>query len=1004
MHTLWPRREHGKSGALPWHVPAADEPSSLRLWRSFVRVAASHGGGNVHARKKVLDAEAFALEQLNEDIRRLDLPAVFREFMDALTNDYLGLAYQGSGPKPLFLLAVDDADMNPRLSAHLLEVIRTLYHPRLAFLLTGHSALFVEMMKQELIRDVQLDRTGVPTTDQARLETLALEIYAKVIPQGHRCPLPPLPEGERISALPELKDLLGRLPIHSREGEEPRWVLSLQNYLHQGTQVREALPERLRSLWDLYGELALAVERTKQHELQEDPTAAAVESFWQFALRNAPLGPDIVNALQRMVHRTRLLWVEDGFVATPVRQHWSTHRSTQGWQLVLDVPERFRLAFRGKELDPQTTAALILATNFAADDLHGAFRTHSPAIMGLREPVFAHGSGVLVQKGQVVAPWPIPNWGSFEDLYAMKETWELGLIFSGERPTFFDYLARYFLSAVISVGTGPRFKPMQPQPRAEGARTSEPESYDVLLEWPELVNRVAALASRTSESSRQSALSDWALSRAGLMAAPESGLPPSVANQLLHGLRTAFGENWAQAKMKLREARRARLLAIPLNEKVTSDSDSWIDRIDELFSEHEFGSMIEAQQLRRAPDKLLEGFETALNWIRIPWLSHIIGRSRTASLQDYLTPYRRKLLEAAPPAFLRRATETLSSFRPISGEGAPALIALWQVALDWSNADKRLYNAIREEGGSLVINPRLLEGLTRKEQLPTRRRNSGPSIQPVRLWANNDLQTDVTELHAWATSSEEKNLNPMLEVILRMARDYTVDQQGNDMPMLFPKIEPWPGAVFRYGNYEYSPWMVPAWPTLLENELLEPVWNKMVTTVRRTNPSGERGEGAKYVDALAYWLLRSTQDLSSRRSPDEELHVGPNRQDWERATMSLSSRQDSVHQARQSLFDAWLAQLPLMAAPECGLSLAGVNALLGLTQAELEKDPRKRLRLLHMREERLTSSGIPRGEVKEFLHQIDRKQKKHPWVVLMRKPRPPRSGPQKVKRTKPTGH
>ncbi|MCY1081260.1 hypothetical protein [Archangium lansingense] len=1010
VHTLWPQRERGKPGAQPWHIPAPDEPTSLRYWRNFVRVAASSGGGNVQDRKKVLDPEAFALEQAKEDFRRLDLQTVFREFMDALTQDYLNLTHQSSGPQPLFLLAIDDADMNPWLSAGLLEVIRKLYHPRLAFLLTGDSSLFVEMLKQELARDVRRDSQPLTDDEKARYETLALEIYAKVIPQGHRCMLPALPEEERLSALPELEKFLRTIPIQPRRGVADKQPLSLRDYLQYGSQVREAMPERLRTLWDLYGELALADTRAKQTGAEDARAATAIETFWHSVLRDVHGNSELERNLREVIHRSRSkpwqLRIEEGLIATPSLRSWTTYPVGNGWRLVTETPEKFRLALRGKELDPQTTAAIILATDFAADDIRGAFGARSPAILGLRIPVFAHGIGSLAQGVQIVAPWLIPEWASFEDLYELKESWELGLIFTDERPTIPDYLARHFLSSVLSVGKRPRFatkSALEANHVAEA--TSKSEQDYVLLDWAPLAEKLVALTRRPNDSPRLSSMSEWAISRAGLLAAPESGLPPKVANEFLRVLRTAFGKNWEQVRRELRKTRRARLALNPLQEDIPTDKNTSIQQIDELFPEHEFGNVVEQRSSQRATDHMLGEFRNALNSVRIRWLRSITGESGSASLLTYLTPYRLNLLEDVPPSFFSPATEILLRHQNISGEATPALMALWRFACDWSGVDEHVRNAVREERGTLVIDQRFLNGISGEERLvATYMVGTDQTAQRVRLWATEEFQTEMSTLQVWAARSRLEELTPLLEVLLRMVHDYSMDQQGRSNPMLFASTKrmAWPGTKFHYMNHDYFPWMIPGWQTLLEKELLELAWNERVADVKNANPSGARGEGGQYVDALAYWLLRSNQLLFRRGNLERELNMALTPYDWEQVIKPYFQKQGEPHQSRDSVFNAWIEELPLMAAPEYGLSQVAAEALLNsVIESTLAKEIDLPGYWHQRREKRLVQAGVPEARVKDFLRSMDDERKDHPWVSLMGKPRPPRSGPAGGSRKKP---
>ncbi|MFX8805482.1 hypothetical protein ABTM67_20120, partial [Acinetobacter baumannii] len=73
----------------------------------------------------------------------VELTRHFRRFVNGLTDDYA----RAFGQRPLFVIPIDDADMNPRRAVELVELLRNLWHPRVAFVLTGHSQLFLACLR-----------------------------------------------------------------------------------------------------------------------------------------------------------------------------------------------------------------------------------------------------------------------------------------------------------------------------------------------------------------------------------------------------------------------------------------------------------------------------------------------------------------------------------------------------------------------------------------------------------------------------------------------------------------------------------------------------------------------------------------------------------------------------------------------------------------------------------------------------------------------------------------
>lgn len=86
---------------------------------------------------------------------RHDIAAAFRTFVDAAWSDYRrwpeSRLARGDSKHPRFVVAIDDADMNPHKSAELIQLVRTLWHPRLAFVMTGDSGLFADMIEIDLM-------------------------------------------------------------------------------------------------------------------------------------------------------------------------------------------------------------------------------------------------------------------------------------------------------------------------------------------------------------------------------------------------------------------------------------------------------------------------------------------------------------------------------------------------------------------------------------------------------------------------------------------------------------------------------------------------------------------------------------------------------------------------------------------------------------------------------------------------------------------------------------
>jgi hypothetical protein len=185
----------GHEGARsPWNAVGDDEPTCRRRWRDILRGAAIGWDGNLAGRRANLDPEAYALEAEQAERQRLDVVTSYRRFVDALVEDWSSLKLHPKSKPPLFVISIDDADMNPARSVELLDLVRTLWHPRVAFLLTGHTELFEEALRiqtlgvlREPIRGLMKLPGEVQRSLHARMhERIAYEFYQKVIPEQHR--------------------------------------------------------------------------------------------------------------------------------------------------------------------------------------------------------------------------------------------------------------------------------------------------------------------------------------------------------------------------------------------------------------------------------------------------------------------------------------------------------------------------------------------------------------------------------------------------------------------------------------------------------------------------------------------------------------------------------------------------------------------------------------------------------------------------------------------------
>ena len=110
----------------PW-MDRLDEMEYQRSWRRFVM---NYTGSN-GARRRDLDLEAYALEAENAAHCATDLHSSTMDFIDAYVRDYESVARVS---RVVFIFGFEDMHLNPTVDRALRQALRSLAHPRLAFL------------------------------------------------------------------------------------------------------------------------------------------------------------------------------------------------------------------------------------------------------------------------------------------------------------------------------------------------------------------------------------------------------------------------------------------------------------------------------------------------------------------------------------------------------------------------------------------------------------------------------------------------------------------------------------------------------------------------------------------------------------------------------------------------------------------------------------------------------------------------------------------------------
>ncbi len=602
-------QENPEEPAPAWLGAEHQGLKSRKAWDELVRTIVAGWDDAAGDRWRRLDPENAEFE-INRAVRgHQAVVSSFHAFVDRLIEDFKSSRHIG-GRTPLFVLSVDDADMNPDRAEELLEALRMLHHPRLVFLLTGESDLFYRIAEERVARTLRSPRgrTQEDETSPVRdrlATTLARRVYDKILPPSHRCALPLLGEDQRATHL----ERVAKLDVKSHR--HPTHSIPIKQILEEPL-VGAGLPGHLRVLKDL----DLLVERNDKSPAASLSTVVA--RVWAEAIEDAPTElylPSQLATRVRIPSDKRPLLVEafEGALKTrddDVWTHSSSERSHGAHTLRLQtqpgLSTRALDPKSNKEVPQQLVGALAFADMVAFE--HGVPRGAEEVSQS--EGLWPRFVRVLYQTPGQLDPhlfgWPVPKGFTLLDASIVSLRWRQvvqGLDLTDKNNV--DLLARWFLAVVAQLVTmydstfSPLLlkpikpvKPNEPVKLNEPVKPNEPDEPPPVPDWEEVAKRVLHVAERSGAlPPREIFLRDWAIGRAVLLATPESGLPVETARVLLStfekqasdGLRARMREaSRAQRNERLRATLKGTGAAVPSDAQV----DELRKQIDDQDREH----------------------------------------------------------------------------------------------------------------------------------------------------------------------------------------------------------------------------------------------------------------------------------------------------------------------------------------------------------------------------------------------------------------------------------
>lgn len=867
----------------PWHQGQPKELPSRAAWKKVVRAITLGWDSRLDVRVERQDIESYAHELEETERQRECLGDLIAQMMDLLGKDYLKSRVSqlphGEKTKLLFLFAIDDADMNPERTKELLDAVRLLYDRRLAFLLTGESNLFAQGLRREFRKALSASNGRFPDkSSQPQADRLALDVLDKLIPPAHRCKLTPLSPRERmewpfrlLGRPTTMQNMSERLDSFDLPGTGQR----LGQLFRDTPQLAEVLPMHLRALINF----ALLVDGLAD-EQREAGVSALVEDLWLRALRSASMDAEssasrwIKRANQTSLH-IEIPGEDAGFIATSRATTRSTvvEKSTERIGSVTFALERID----GEKSPLKELAGVVRLAVAIASTRHGDVVESQPSNRTGFEPMLAAGevysSGSSTELPFTFA-WPLPQGLSMIEAAAFGSGWNNG------KSAATLSLAEDFLRRVARYGL---LLDSERLPESAGAA----EGIDKMTPY-QMVAQLA-IPHGSVLSTRYHYFLKWAQDRAGLLAAPESGLCPEDANELLAKLREATGEHeqWVRLRRRLRIGRQQRTAATVGGTVQEQDVISF-DALDRRFPAYNWKIEIEIG----TPEHL--SAELARRLAQHYSNTQLLSRILKANLSSIAT-------EAA-----RKMTSLFDSF----------LQPLFSKDIAQCLLDTRSIN-VYSQSDSVLIRNRLQEPnfdscLGDGSTVPIVTPMDGLSFLAMPL-VNGVLVPRKAQVSFDKESRLMSGLYSLLSSMKQLSRI-------GSAPWLKDDHAYFQGVVVRRTDGIDIPWPMPPWRTALSVQMFHFTWNELIHSLK-SDPSltGNQISWKLFV----YYVSAIFQTGGASLNGDVFQHDNEmNERELKRWLVGLVSAQVRMSAAEDASVSKFsIESLPLLAAPESGLNL-----------------------------------------------------------------------------------
>jgi hypothetical protein len=932
--------------------PFASSQSELRkAWNDLVKVLALGWTRGGQKRRETLRPADFVAEFEDSERCLGDTSRSFDKFMKVLCETFSRRT--DLSVRPLFVVPLDDVDMQPDRTRDIVRTLRFFQHPSLLFVVTADIELLLAALRRDCFEELGLDVKDVKAAAQEDVELamrLARQILEKVFPRAQRLELGEVPLEKRTELVclsTEEIDALGA-QLLVREHILPR-----------------ALPSTIRGLIDLEA-LLMQVRKREPHATRGAPRIA--ERIWTAALEDADVAVSRPER-ERLEHavsvddRTGSLRVSERFPqAGPVAgDRRIVERDGAFWRIGASQTIGFGSSLapggdgpRGRREYQTVTpwpgrlsaagVMAVVASGVGGDPDRARNLTWE---LNSRLVLVEHGERVDGISGWIA--WPCPSYsrlGLHIDLEARWSAHEA--LFAALQPRDLAWL---FLRLILDVGLGVEWKSVPYVPGHELASLKD-----------DLRKLVGGRGVDPAEEVR--AHRAWFTEGFPLLAAPESGLPPEFANDIFGLSRELMPHD----EERIRQARESRW-------RLTASSTDWerdyvaqpIHALDSRSAgAYEFSRRIGKVDSELAPDaeRLIELKSAFAAW-------HVADRGKVwrganARLSMYLTDRRREALGADAGA-LSRILNTVKPLSPVAGESGRLIALVWQACSD-------------EQERVRFVSGRLESPVSLGETVPP-----DPKVMFLLPGGQSVTFSAFGRRHTAGKTSWTR----AQQVVFDLAMDLDADARELDPVDPDPVDDPvWADpavSVMTLGQCFSPP--VPNWSAPLDNEWFRTCSDNAVVALSSLAipDTSNRADNQELVDTYYRWLIQFVwRWCGSERFPEVELSSRDTAYPPSvvvaqcHATVSPTG----VPTRWWARWRAWLRFMPVFAAPELGASPRFAEELLdAFDKAGVTVDEMRTVREEFVeRQHRSRGTPLTPADKKKLLDDLDADQPNHPWV------------------------